>query len=600
MKPRGSSVVVKGGIVVLACVLLLSAGLLYLNSGDAPPETRIELVAARRGAVASVVSAAGTTVDANTRELAFGADGAVRRVYVKVGDKVTAGQHLARIDDTSARERYEEAKARLAAAEETLENVRNGESGGGANAQAASYVLSGYVARPEPVATVTVTATPQPAVTVTKTVPGPQQTVTVTPPQPTQTVTVTATPTAAPTATVTVTAAPTVTVTATPRVVPTVTVTAAPTVTVTAAPGAAPTPAGTYDGPWFGGASPSASAPGGSPGDGGSGAPSASPSGRPSAACPTGAAGSGGGASPGASSAASPGASAKPSAVPSASGGAGAAGSCPSGQPGQGRDQGRGRPGGDGSGGGSGRGGFGSGGGGNRAGGGQATTEAQAEAAVTQAKNDLEEAKEALAGVVIKAPVSGTILSVAGAAGDEVTAGRTFIRLGRLDELQVKAMVTQSDVEKLKIGQKASVTLATRAGRNYPGRVAHIDPMATTSGDLVRYGVLIAFDRRPANLLLGQNATITVTTEESADAVHIPAQAARLRGDGTAVVTVQGGDGRTAERTVRTGVRGDQYIEIVDGLQEGDRVVLPGSAASGEFPDGSFPGLAASPSGTPS
>ncbi|TQM73389.1 RND family efflux transporter MFP subunit [Thermopolyspora flexuosa] len=627
MRSPGSSTVVKIGAIVLAGVVVLGAALLSLGGGDTSPEARATLVAAARGTVTSVVSAAGTTVDANTRELAFGADGTVEKVYVKVGDKVDEGQLLAKIDGTRARERYEEAKARLAAAEETLENIRNGTggagsaaagrsggtaaAGGGASAAGRGATASGRGSSGtagRPTATSSPTADPSclPSATRSRgttsrdgraeaatgglvvrpaaytltgygTAPDPASGKTATP-QPTATVTatqsVTATPTAqpAPTVTVTVTATPTVTVTQTVTVRPTVTVTATVTQTVTATPAPAPTatrpPA----------VEPTPTSPGGglvtSPpastqarGDGGSvpGTPSATPSTTPS--CGT--AGGGQGTDQG-------------------QGGQGQGGA--NGQA-RGQGQGRGAIGNPGSGGAGGAGGSRTGGGGQ--------SEAQAEAAVTQAKSELQAAKEALAGVVIRAPRKGTILSIAGAAGDSVSANTAFITLGDLDELQVKAMVTQSDVEKLKVGQKAEVILATRPGERHAGRVVHIDPTATTSGDLVRYGVLIAFTRRPKDLLLGQNATITVTTGESVDAVYVPAQAARLRSDGTAVVTVATGDG-TAERTVRTGVRGDQYVEIVEGLQEGDKVVLPASASSGEFPDGSFPGLDATPSATPS
>lgn len=610
------------GVIVLAGVVVLSAGLLALGGGDTAPEARPVLVAAERGTVTSVVSAAGTTVDADTRELAFGADGTVEKVYVKVGERVTEGQLLAKIDDTRARERYEEAKARLAAAEETLENIRNGTGGsggsrgsggaaaagrsggaaaagrgtaaggrgssgtaarptatsspaadpscppstgatprdgraggtsGGLVARPAAYALTGYGTAPgRGAAGDASTATPRPTPTVTAT-----RTETAPPeprPAPTVTVTVTATPTV--TVTQTVTVRPTVTVTAT--VTQTVTATPAPYPTATRPPAAEPTPAPTRPGGELI-TTPPASPPAGTTAPG---TPSAAPSGTPS--CGTPGDGQGDGQARG-------------------RGGDGQA---------QGRGQGRGgvgdpRVGGSG------------GAGGGRTGGSGQSAEAQAEAAVAQAKSELEAAKEALAGVVIRAPHKGTILSIAGAAGDPVTANSAFITLGNLDELQVKAMVTQSDVEKLKVGQKAEVILATRPGERHTGTVVHIDPTATTSGDLVQYGVLIAFDRRPKNLLLGQNATITVTTGESTDAVYVPAQAARLRGDGTAVVTVATGDG-TAERTVRTGVRGDRYVEIVDGLREGDKVVLPSSAGSGEFPDGSFPGLDPSPSATPS
>jgi RND family efflux transporter MFP subunit len=215
-------------------------------------------------------------------------------------------------------------------------------------------------------------------------------------------------------------------------------------------------------------------------------------------------------------------------------------------------------------------------------------TEAEAEAAVSKATSDLADAKQALAGVKIIAPDDGTILSVAGTVGTQYTAG-TFITLGDLGDLQLQAMFTQSDIQSLKAGQKAAITLATHPGEEYDGTVAHIDPTATTSGQLVRYGVTISFDDRPANLLLGQSATAQVTTGTTDDALYVPAQAVRTLADGTATVTVQQGGGQV-RRTVKTGIRGDQYVEIVDGLTDGDQVVLPTGAAGGGFPDEGFPG----------
>jgi HlyD family secretion protein len=101
--------------------------------------------------------------------------------------------------------------------------------------------------------------------------------------------------------------------------------------------------------------------------------------------------------------------------------------------------------------------------------------------------------------------------------------------------------------------------------------------------------VTISFDDRPANLLLGQSATAQVTTGTTDDALYVPAQAVRTLADGTATVTVQQGGGQV-RRTVKTGIRGDQYVEIVNGLTDGDQVVLPTGAAGGGFPDEGFPG----------
>lgn len=213
--------------------------------------------------------------------------------------------------------------------------------------------------------------------------------------------------------------------------------------------------------------------------------------------------------------------------------------------------------------------------------------EEQAAASVDRAEAAVEQAAEAVRGTRIVAPAAGTVLSVGGKTGDTVGTG-TFISLGNLNELQVQAMVTESDVNRLKLGQKARITLATRNGEHHQGTVTAIAPTSTVDGQLVRYSVALAFDEPPAGLMLGQTASVTVTTEESGnDAVYVPAAAVRTRSDGTQVVTVRSG-GRDSATVVRTGVRGDQYVEVVSGLGESDQVVMSGGT-SGEFPDGTWP-----------
>ncbi|MEV2269655.1 efflux RND transporter periplasmic adaptor subunit [Nonomuraea africana] len=213
-------------------------------------------------------------------------------------------------------------------------------------------------------------------------------------------------------------------------------------------------------------------------------------------------------------------------------------------------------------------------------------SEEQAESGLAKARADMERAADAVRGTRIVAPASGTVLSVAGAKGATAGTG-AFITLDDLDELQVQALFTESDVNSLRLGQQAAVTLASRQGERYTGTVTHIAPTATTTGRLVRYAVTIAFDEPPKDLLLRQTATVTVTTGEADDALYVPARAVRTGKDGTAAVTVRTAGGES-ERQVTTGVRGDQYVQIKDGLRAGDKVVV-GQSGGGEFPDGSWP-----------
>ncbi|WP_336205082.1 efflux RND transporter periplasmic adaptor subunit [Nonomuraea sp. LPB2021202275-12-8] len=136
-----------------------------------------------------------------------------------------------------------------------------------------------------------------------------------------------------------------------------------------------------------------------------------------------------------------------------------------------------------------------------------------------------------------------------------------------------------------------STTPATRASVSLDvwrrGRAAHVAPTATTDDRLVRYAVTLAFDEPPSRLMLGQTASATVTTGAARDAVYVPAAAVRSRADGASVVTVRSG-GKDTARVVRTGIRGDQYVEVTSGVGEHDQVVMA-ATGTGEFPDGAWP-----------
>ncbi|MEU7888499.1 efflux RND transporter periplasmic adaptor subunit [Microbispora bryophytorum] len=644
---RSSTPLSVGGLA-LAGIVIASVAVISATGGDTSVADRIALASVKRGTVASYVSAAGNTIDTGVRDLAFGAEGTVEKVYVKVGQKVRRGKVLAQIDDTIAKENYEAAKAALAAAQETLDDVENGTAttggaaapgaggaggaggsgtgafgggtgsggaggarppgggtGGGAGAgntggsgpgsgnTGGAGAGSGNAGGSGPGTSTGgggPVACPTPSVR-------PSGQVTARPSsQPWSQSSATARPSSRPAAAAAA---------------------AADEGASTANKGASAASIGlvAYRGGDHGGADPQ---PGPAPTATPRPHPHPKPSGPHRPARPHGASAP----NPEVSVSILPTApSRQPSATPSPSGGSSSA--CAPGQGGQGQggqgqgSQGQGgqSQGGQGQGG-QGQGSQGQGGGAHRRagfGGGQAgqsgqgaqagqggqggqggqrgqgggarLTEAQAEAQVSQATSELAEAKEALAGVRIKAPADGTVMSVAGAVGSRYTSG-TFITLGDLDDLQVQAMFTESDIRFLKVGQAATVTLATRPGQEYPGTVAHIDPTATTSDRLVRYGVTIVLNSRPARLLLGQSATVRVTTGQAADALYLPSQAVRAQGDGTAVVTVADG-GTHSSRTVKVGVRGDSYVEITGGLSEGDQVVLPG--ASTAFPDEGFP-----------
>ncbi|MFI5495952.1 efflux RND transporter periplasmic adaptor subunit [Actinoplanes sp. NPDC051859] len=191
---------------------------------------------------------------------------------------------------------------------------------------------------------------------------------------------------------------------------------------------------------------------------------------------------------------------------------------------------------------------------------------------VNRATITLAEAKLALAGATIKAPIDGTVMSVEGVVGNQVRQGTTFVTLADTDQMQITANFPEADAGALAVGQPATVTLADRVGQEFPAKVAQVDPVGTSDGTLVTYGVLLSFTAVPSGLLVGQTAAVEVTTGEVADALRVPSTAVHEAGDGAGSVLVRSGT-MQAQRSVQVGLRGDQYTEITGGLTAGELVV---------------------------
>ncbi|MFV2017846.1 efflux RND transporter periplasmic adaptor subunit [Micromonospora sp. LOL_023] len=192
---------------------------------------------------------------------------------------------------------------------------------------------------------------------------------------------------------------------------------------------------------------------------------------------------------------------------------------------------------------------------------------------VTAAQLRLAAAEDDLDGTVISAPIDGKVLRVSGAIGSTVRAGGTFIELGAVAEMQVTASFPEADAARLVAGQSAVITVATRPDEEFPARLSQVDPVGSVDGQLVRYGVIVDFDDIPDGLLVGQSAGVRVVVDEVADTVRLPITAVGRSSDGADIVVVVDGTGARQQRVVTVGIRGDQYVEVTDGLAVGDKVV---------------------------
>lgn len=214
----------------------------------------------------------------------------------------------------------------------------------------------------------------------------------------------------------------------------------------------------------------------------------------------------------------------------------------------------------------------------------QGRTEArrQAMAERDRAAAALQRARVDRSFAVITAPISGIVASVATQEGETVAAGLnapTFLTIVDLDRLQVNTYVDEVDIGKVALGQHALFTVDAWPARDFEGRVAAIYPSATIQDNVVKYVVALEITN-DSDAVLRPEMTASVRLElEAREVLAIPTRSLR-RHEGRNVVWVRQG-GRAERREVRLGWRDGPWVEIVEGLTEGEQVLRDPPAEGG-------------------
>jgi macrolide-specific efflux system membrane fusion protein len=176
----------------------------------------------------------------------------------------------------------------------------------------------------------------------------------------------------------------------------------------------------------------------------------------------------------------------------------------------------------------------------------------------------------------IRAPIGGVIASVSTQEGETVAANfaaPTFVTIVDLARLEVWAYVDETDIGRIRVGQRAHFTVDTYPGDEFDGRVTAVRPGAEVRDNVVTYITLIEFDNPPDRLLRPEmTTTVNIVLEGRAGAASVPNGALRRDAGGTYVlVRARGGVER---RSIKVGFRGTEHSEVLAGVGEGERVVL--------------------------
>ena len=190
------------------------------------------------------------------------------------------------------------------------------------------------------------------------------------------------------------------------------------------------------------------------------------------------------------------------------------------------------------------------------------------------AKATLAQAEATLAAATMVAPFDGTVISVGAEVGDEVSSGVSVVTLADLSKLEVLATVDESDISGVAVGQAAAITFDAFPGKKMSGRVLEVPLEGSLVQSVVSYAVPLSLEGA-AGLALksGMTANVKVQVGSRQNALLLPVLAVKQGTDGN-VVLLQGASAATVETRVETGLSDGTYVEVLRGLNEGDKVVV--------------------------
>ena len=173
----------------------------------------------------------------------------------------------------------------------------------------------------------------------------------------------------------------------------------------------------------------------------------------------------------------------------------------------------------------------------------------------------------------IIAPVNGIITKKGFEVGEQTSLATPVLEMIGETKLQIQVNVPEADIAKIKLSQNVAITLdAFGPDKKFMGQVIFIDPAETKIQDVVYYQVKIQFMSGAEEIKPGMTANLTIYTDSRDNVLVVPSRAVKSR-DGEKYVEILTAEKNVTQKTVTVGLKGNEGIEILSGLNEGEEVI---------------------------
>lgn len=186
----------------------------------------------------------------------------------------------------------------------------------------------------------------------------------------------------------------------------------------------------------------------------------------------------------------------------------------------------------------------------------------------------------------IIAPADGTITTITALAGERVTTGQVVAHLTNYHDLKAVVQLDELDVPKVQVNQTVTMKVNAFPDQSFTGKVTSIANEGTSTNGVSSFDVTIGLDQS-SNLKVGMSLEASILTATKDNALFLPLEAVHSMNNQKFVnlpsANASQNSWRGQRTNVKTGLVNEDYIEITEGLAEGDTVVLPQLATNSSF-----------------
>lgn len=215
------------------------------------------------------------------------------------------------------------------------------------------------------------------------------------------------------------------------------------------------------------------------------------------------------------------------------------------------------------------------------------------------AVSQLNEAESDVAETVITAPMDGIVVGEPKSVGTMAVQGNNnptvIMYIADTSQKQILAKIDETDIGQIQVGQTATFTVDTYMDKIFTARVSKISQTDTSntwnttgtssttsssssSGSVIYYYVTLDVDDPNDELRIGMTARVDINTSEKENAMVVPIAALKTNDKGSYVLRVNSA-GHTEQVPVTTGIYSDEFVEILSGLDVGDKISITYTAA---------------------